>query len=153
MLFRSSELAGYIFVGNELSPITDEGEIAEVEEALDKSPNEVQQHLNRALELLSDRENPDFRNSIKESISALESNLRKKTGENTLGKALKEIQKTGIDLNPQLVSGLTSIYAWTNGKDGIRHAIIDAPNVTIEDAKLMLILNSALVNYLRSKEA
>ncbi len=40
----------------------------------------VRIHLETALRMLSDREHPDFRNSIKESISAVESACRKLTG-------------------------------------------------------------------------
>jgi len=145
-----SEMAGYIFVGGDLCPITEDGEVAEIELALKDESSEVKQHLKSSLRLLSDRKNPDFRNSVKESISALESALRKATGEKTLGKALNSLpSSTGIRFNQQLKSGLTSLYAWTNGEDGIRHALMTDSNVSREDAKLMLIINSAILNYIR----
>ena len=53
----------------------------------------VSKHLKRALELYTDREAPDYRNSIKESISAVESMVRTITSEPkaSLSKALKVI--------------------------------------------------------------
>lgn len=64
-----------------------------LEEALnDDDCPVVKTHLRRALELLSDRENPDYRNSIKEPISAVES-LSKVIAEKSnasLSKALEE---------------------------------------------------------------
>ena len=72
-----NELAPYRFVGNDLSPITNETEIAEIETAMKEAGTRrlrgVQAHLESALDKLSDRKRPDYRNSIKESISAVES--------------------------------------------------------------------------------
>lgn len=42
-------------------------------------------HLNKALELYAQRPIEDYRNSIKESISAIEVYCREITGEKTLG--------------------------------------------------------------------
>ena len=66
------ELSAYRFVGNQITQITSESEISEVEEALKSPITAVKTHLERALELLSDKEAPDYRNSIKESICAVE---------------------------------------------------------------------------------
>ncbi len=66
------EMSGYRFVDNYIAPIIDEVEIKEVEEALECRYTPVKRHLSNALELLSDRENPDYQNSIKESITAVE---------------------------------------------------------------------------------
>lgn len=71
MLERES--SGYRFLDGVLSPITDKVEINEVDQALEGPEDPVRAHLRRALELLSDKANPDYRNSIKESISAVES--------------------------------------------------------------------------------
>jgi hypothetical protein len=66
------ELAAYRIVGGHITDITSEQEIAAIEDALAIAPNPVKAHLDRALELFADRENSDYRNSIKESISAVE---------------------------------------------------------------------------------
>src|SRR5579863_4445258 len=63
------EQSGYRFVGERLVPITSEQEIATVEAAvaLFDRFKPVSDHLKSALEKLSDRTSPDYRNSIKES--------------------------------------------------------------------------------------
>ena len=65
------ENSAYRFVGLEIVEITDATQISSVEEAMD-APKVAKRHFERALELLSDRRAPDFRNSMKESISAVE---------------------------------------------------------------------------------
>lgn len=67
------ENSGYRFVGEFITPIIDEVEIESIENALHSSYRSVKQHLGKALELFSDKESPDYTNSIKESISAVES--------------------------------------------------------------------------------
>jgi len=68
------ELSCFRFVGGVLTDITTQQEIEMLEEAIeDRLFNGVSVHLKRALTLMSDRNNPDYRNSIKESISAVES--------------------------------------------------------------------------------
>ena len=69
----TAEMSGYRFIGTQLSPITSAQEVEALELALgDNQFAGVDQHLSRALQLLSDRKTPDYRNSIKESISAVE---------------------------------------------------------------------------------
>ena len=68
------EFSGFRFVGGVFTDITTEQEVKMLEEALTgKRFPAVASHLQRALTLMSDRKNPDYRNSIKESISAVES--------------------------------------------------------------------------------
>lgn len=87
--------SGYRVIGKQIAPITDDYEIAEIEKALAQD-KEVAVHLATALKLLSDRNTKDYRNSIKESISAVEKITRNITGANTLGDALKMLQRSGI---------------------------------------------------------
>lgn len=147
------EHSGYRFVDNSIMEITSEEEINEIQEALNDSPNPVKIHLQKALGLLSDKESPDYSNSIKESISAVESVCKMITGESlSLGQALNKIEKKGIiDLHPALKKGFISIYGYTSDSDGIRHALTDEPNLRSEDAKFMLVACSAFVNYLLVK--
>src|SRR5882672_2692212 len=68
------EMSGYRIVSGQVVDITGEQEIAMLDEALrDTRFAGTASHLQRALELFSDRDHPDYRNSIKESISAVES--------------------------------------------------------------------------------
>ena len=92
-----TELAGYRFVGNILIQITEEVELAEIEEAL-ITPNEsVSIHLKRSVELIGLRPVPDNRNGIKEAISAVEaiSRLIAKNDRATLHDAIVEITRKG----------------------------------------------------------
>jgi len=66
------ENAAYRIIDDEIVEITSEIEIEAIEEALATKNQPITAHLKRALELLSDKKQPDFRNSIKESISAVE---------------------------------------------------------------------------------
>ncbi len=112
--------------------------------------------MRTALSKLSDRKNPDFRNSIKESISAVESLCQKITGKPkaTLGDALKAIEKNGrVNLHSALKRGYEAIYGYTSDADGIRHAMSEQSNCDFADAKYMLVSCSAFINYLIEKSA
>ena len=145
------ECSAYRFVNNLIIEITSEEEIKEIETAIDSPIEEIKEHIKLALGHLSRREKPDYRNSIKESISAVECAYRKITGENTLGKALNKLESKGIELNAQFKDGLEKIYAYTCGEEGIRHAIMDKTDIEPEDARFMLIICSSFVNYIIEK--
>jgi hypothetical protein len=83
--------AAYRVVDGVVTRITSDAEIDAIETALDVKLKGVRTHLRSSLEKLSDRQNPDYRNSIKESISAVESLAQSVTGnaKATLGEALK----------------------------------------------------------------
>lgn len=145
------ENSAYRFVNGELSEITSEVEIKSVEQATNVAGNYggVREHLARALQLMNDRNSPDYRNSIKESISAVESLARVLSGVNkaALGQALKQIEKKG-SLHPALKSAFSSLYGYTNDSSGIRHALSDGSTHEKSDARFMLVSCSAFVNYL-----
>lgn len=85
------EYVGYRFVSGQIVPITDELEIREIEQACKTPFDGARTQLQKALGFLSDRENPDYKNCVKESISAVESVCTIIVGHDsaTLGKALK----------------------------------------------------------------
>ncbi|HET7089704.1 MAG TPA: hypothetical protein VFL17_13795 [Anaerolineae bacterium] len=131
------ELSGYRFISGMFTDITNSEEIAMLESALsDNDYPAVKAHLQRALELLSNREQPDYRNSIKESISAVESLAKVLSGSSkaTLGDALKVIEKKG-KIHPSLKEAFLKLYGYASDEGGIRHAMLDEPNVTAADAK------------------
>ena len=148
------ENSAYRIINNEITPITSEQEIQSIEDAL-KNTNQysgVQQHLNQALKLMSDRQNPDYRNSIKESISAVESICKIVTNEDkaTLGKALKIIEdKHG--LHAALKGSLSQLYGYTSDADGIRHAMLEESNLSYIDAKFMLVACTNFINKKKKK--
>jgi len=148
------EFSPYRIINGIVSDITSEQEIEMLNEALANTDfPAITAHLNRALELLSDRQKPDYRNSIKESISAVESMAQHITGDpnTTLGNALKILEKKH-DLHPSLKDGFLKLYGYTNRENGIRHAIFDEePNLTNQDAKFFLLSCTSFINYLKSK--
>jgi len=144
------EFVGYRFIDGEITPISDEMEVAEIEQSLDIEFQGCRAHFKKALSFLSDREKPDYKNCIKESISAVESICKVIIGKDkaTLGDALKVLEsKQG--LKGQLKSAFEKLYTYTNDKGGIRHAEgLFESNVTFEEAKYMLVSCCAFVNYL-----
>lgn len=148
------EFSGYRFIDDKISPITNENEIKEIENAINQSGNFTSLrganiHLKSALEKLSDKKTPDYRNSIKESISAIESvaKIISENAKDSLGAALDKI-KGKIKLHTALERGFKQLYGYTSDSDGIRHALMDEHNCDFEDAKYMLVSSSAFINYL-----
>lgn len=148
------EFSGYRFVENQIAPITNENEINEIEGAIDRtgqftSSNGANIHLLSALNKISDKKSPDYRNSIKESISAIESiaKIISNNEKGTLEAALNKL-KEKIKLHQALVGGFKQLYGYTSDSDGIRHGLTEDPNCDFEDAKFMLVASSAFINYL-----
>lgn len=145
----------YRIVNCEIVEITSEQEIKAIEKAIESSPQNVKMHLNSALEKLAQRPNGDYRNSIKESISAVEAFCREKTGESTLGKALSKLEQKNIIIPQSLKSAFSKLYEYTNHADtGIRHALMDDEGKytpAADEALFMLVSCSAFINYLRKK--
>lgn len=147
------ELSGYRFVKGIFTIVIDKQEIEMLENALtDKDFPNVKAHLHRALELLSDRKNPDYRNSIKESISAVESIAKEiaQTPKAELGDALKEIEKQG-KLHGAMKKAFLNLYGYTSDANGIRHALMEESNLTADDAKFFLLACTSFINYLKAK--
>lgn len=144
-------MSAYRFVDGLITEITSEEEITAIEIALNSTNafSGVQMHLRRALELLTDRKEPDYRNSVKESISAVEALAKIISGKpkDTLAASLDKI-KGKIKLHKALEQGFKNIYGYTSDESGIRHALTDEPNCEMEDAKFMLVSCSAFINYL-----
>jgi len=148
------EMSAYRFVEGKIAPITDEVEIREIEKASDRTAGLplVREHLRTALLHLSARENPDFRNSVKESISAVEALccIIAQDQQATLGTALSLVEKR-LPLHAALKSAFSALYGYASDAGGIRHALKDLSTPQIEDARFMLLACSAFVNYLVQK--
>jgi len=149
------EFSSYRLVGNNITEITSTEEIKEIEEALQSPVDAVKVHLESSIGKLSDKINPDYRNSIKESISAVEVICKKITGDSdtTMGKALEEIETKGIiELHTDMKDAFKKLYHYTSDADGIRHSLMEGKTgADFDDAKFMLVSCSAIVNYLISK--
>ena len=144
------EYVGYRFVDGVITPITDENERNEVESAVQNSHTAVKEHLSKALTFMSNRDNPDYENSIKESISAVEAMCCSLLGRGTtLGQALKELEKNGLTIHPCMKIAFEKLYGYTSDASGIRHAgDIGGASSTFEEARFMLVACSAFINYL-----
>jgi len=149
------EMAILRFVDLKLVKISDEIEISEIASSTSSSYLSISEHFKKALAFLSDRKSPDYRNSIKESISGVEAAARIVTGNQTatLGNALIQLQKTD-SLHPALAKGFSNLYGWTSDKSGIRHALIDGDlEIQQNEAHYMLVSCSAFANYLVASRA
>lgn len=89
-------------------PITNKYELGALKKAMKTKYESVNQHIAKAVSLYSKRKNPDYENSIKESISAVEAMCCIITGmtgaQATLGAAIKKTY------------GQWCAYSWCNGK-------------------------------------
>lgn len=153
----ASELSAYRFVGNKLAPISSEQEKQAIDRAMTQTFDAFSttyEHLQQAVTLLARKPAPDYRNSIKESISAVEALCAVVTGnpKATLGQALKVID-AAAPLHGALRSGFEKLYGYTSDANGIRHALMEDAQLNQEDAIFMLVACSAFVSYVIAKRA
>ena len=145
------ENSAYRFISNKITPISNDQEVKEVESAigLHSRFQGASLHLNSALIMLADRSNPDYRNSIKESISAVESAVKLISGDHTatLGSTLSRLERE-YGLHPGMKSSFSAMYGYTSNANGIRHAMMELSEITKAEARYMLIVCSAFINYL-----
>lgn len=149
--YLERENSAYRFVDGLITEITSEQEIFEIEKAIKQLDpfHGPKEHLLTALSLLSNRTTPDYRNSIKESISSIESLACAITNKpsSTLGDLLKELESSK-SIHPALKKAYSALYGYTSDGDGIRHALTDESNLTKTDARFMLVTCSAFLNYI-----
>ena len=148
------ENSAYRFVNKEIVEVTSPEEVASIEEASKSHFKSTNTHIQAALALMADRKKPDFRNSIKESISAVEATCNSLLGDskNTLGQALDELEtKKILTLHKAEKKAYQALYGYTSDAKGIRHALLDESSIDYDDAKFMLVSCSAFCNYLISK--
>lgn len=154
-LILEQEKSGYRMIKGLITPITNSAEIESIKASISTKFVSVNTHFEKALKLYSNRKSPDYENSIKESISAVEAICCIITGmtgaQATLGAALKQLENCGVHIHGAMKNGFSSLYGYTSDEDGIRHGGIDFKNAPAEDAKYMLVSCSAFVNYLIEK--
>lgn len=145
------EYVVYRFITGKIVPITDKIEMQEIEKAVQTPFEGAQAQLQKALGFLSDREHPDYKNCVKESISAVESVCKVLANDPKaeLGKALKSLIANGLIIHGSLKSAILALYGYASDEGGIRHAERETEStVTFEEAKFMMVTCSAIVNYL-----
>ncbi|TCB35219.1 hypothetical protein E0H82_08160 [Acinetobacter sp. ANC 4910] len=148
------ENSAYRIINDQIIEITSEQEIQSIEDALENTDqySGVQQHLNQALKLMSDRQKPDYRNSIKESISGVEALAMQLLEDNSipLGKAIPKL-RSKYNLHPTLMESLNKLYGYSSDEDGVRHGSPNSSTVIYTDAKFMLVACTNFINYLIEK--
>lgn len=93
----------------------------------------------------------DPENSIKETISALESLGRKLyPGTSTLGDVVKEMRKSPT-IPAQLVTLIDKFYAFASNQPAVRHGAPDPSTVDLTEAEFCLHVGAALIRYLIDK--
>ena len=149
----SEEKSAYRFVSGELCEVTDEVEIRAIESvsSVDGRFAGAKTHIQRALAHFASRDSPDYRNSVKESISAVESVYSIVNGRRSgsMIEAIRVAEVKGFVLHPALKKGILSLYGWTSDEAGVRHSLFDGTgSVTSAQAKFVVVICSALVNFL-----
>lgn len=134
------EGSAYRAVDGRIVPITSPEEIIAVEEAATASGR-----IQKAIELLASRQNPDVENIIKESMLAVEYAVKDATGED-VAKGLEKIA-----MHSQLAQAWKNMYHWASQEPGVRHAAPEQSQVGMAEARYVLVAASAFVNYLKSK--
>ena len=146
---------GYRIVEGYFVETTSEFEFNCINKALDVSNTNVSTHLRQAISSISpSKPIPEYRNSIKESISAVGSYLRDNFGGTTLGAAIKNLQKKHPHLVHRFIlDAIENLYTYSNQPDtGIRHELLSQDYVPDHsDALFMVIQASSLINYLINK--
>ncbi|MGH8145994.1 MAG: AbiJ-NTD4 domain-containing protein [Rhodanobacteraceae bacterium] len=149
------ELSGFRLIDGLFTPVSDASEREAIENALAPGPFAgVHVHLHQALQHLASRDQPDYRNSIKESISAIESAVCELSGnpKAALGDGLKILERGG-KLHNALRNGFSAIYGYTSDAHGIRHAMLEEAKLDEADAKFFLVSSAAFINYLKARQA
>lgn len=145
------EFVGYRMIDKQITPISDKIEVDAINEAISNPFDGPRSHIKKALILLSDRKKPDYKNSIKESISAVESICQIIVNDDkvSLGQAINKLAENGIEIHPAFAEAIKKLYGYTSDKGGIRHAEgIGESDVSFAETKYMLVTCCAFVNYL-----
>lgn len=147
------EASAFRFLQGQLQAITDAVEIETVDAALTReaSNRAVRDHLHRALELLSDRTNPDYPGSIRESLRAVETLCSAMAGDRaTLEEVLRQLAEESGPHNA-LRPALSQMFGFTAEDHPAGLLLLNQPNIGFDEAKLMLVACAAFSNYLKVK--
>lgn len=149
-------MSAYRFINGVLLAITSEQEIASIKQSIQTARQSqlygTAKHFEAALQLMAKRPEPDYRNAVKEAISAVEALAKQLTDERGGGirKALAKLD-AHVHFHPAFKNGIKQLYGYTSDADGIRHAVLEEPDVGFDEAKFMLVACSALVNFMIAK--
>ncbi len=145
----STELMGFTNIENE----ADKQNIDEVLKITKGRFEGSHAAMKKALHFFSDRNNPDFHNAIKESISAVESLVKAITGstEKNLEKQLGKISDN-YSLQSDIKTIILRLWGYRSNVNGIGHAINGDLPENISRAETLFIISScsAIISYLVS---
>ena len=139
----------------------EEGET--IETALSGHFVEARTHIKKAVTLFSNREHPDYANTVKESVSAVESIIKELT-EKDIKSGLRQLVKDGIlpkditvkqDGKPQKVNPFVDALEkhWDFANKTSRHGLKSGESPPDEDAAyLILVICAAVVNYIAARK-
>jgi hypothetical protein len=139
----------YKVIDNCVTPLISGEEAEEVKIAIDSKYSGVSKHIKNSLEFYKKRPVADYKNSIKESISAIESLAR--TVLNKPSGTLGSLSQS-LNIHPAFKKAIKELYGWTSDEGGVRHSE-NGKGLKIDEseARFMLVECSALVNYIISK--
>lgn len=150
------EKVGYRLVNGIMAPIVENNEIETVENSLKTNHKSVTEHIQCALRSFADRTNPDYRNAIQESFSAVEAWLKNECGnpKSDFRSALQALKDKGkLDIHPALMNAFGGFYAYMSDEKGLRHALLDqSTKFEFEETKCMIVFCSTMINYLEVKK-
>lgn len=150
------EKVGYRLVNGIMTPIVENAEIETIENSLQTRHKSVTEHVQCALRSFADKNNPDYRNAIQESFSAVEAWLKNEYGEPKADfrVALQKLKEQGkLDIHPTLVNAFKEFYAYMSDEKGLRHALLDkSAKFDFEETKCMIVFCCTMINYLETKK-
>ena len=145
--------AGCQLVDGKFIPDLSREEAEEVRTARAVPFAQARGHMQKAGSLFSEREKPDYANSIKESISAVESLVKEFTGKK-MGPGLEKLRRDGFFPHSAFAEALKKHYGFASDAGGIRHA---ADGKSLEPdagtARFMLVTCAAFVNYMTARNS
>lgn len=145
--------SAYRVVDGLIVPMATEEERAAFEKALaDTSADKfsgARAHLRNAGAHLT---NGVFADSIRESISAVESVARILEPGGEFSKALAKLETKGL-IHPALKKGFSALYGYTSDQGGIRHALIESGAAAVDEVDAVFFLGAcaSFVSYLIGK--
>ena len=146
------EMSYYRIVGDLVTPMTSDEEMKAIETAMGCPAEPVRDLMSKALKALSDRKEPNYPSSIKDSVAAVESlcKIIAGDGSKTLVDSLKGVQAK-VGLHPALTKSLENLYGYRNVKPGVAHGGTQTAAEGFDEAFFYLVSCSAWVNFLSAK--
>lgn len=113
---------------------------------------ESKRHYQKALKFFQDVQDPDYPNSVKESVSALESAIKVLFGNKNEKDIIKILKKfVGTEekkIPPTLINSIDKIYSFRGAASDVAHGGATGGIVTPEIAELFISLASAYICYI-----